>query len=160
MTTPTTQREADERAMNDLKVHLMHAEVSAALERLSKLFKPGMRISFIARLPGNGEADVLIGDDHDADELIALVRRRFGSSTVSAPEEVRDAALVEGLEMAARYLDKQRQAVDQDHAYQEPDTGAWVFDRPETEEYSNTLAELADEIRALKRTTSGKGEAA
>jgi hypothetical protein len=82
------------------------------------------------------------------------------TSTVSAPEEVRNQALAEGLEMAARHLDKQRQAVDQDHAYQEPDTGAWVFDRPETEEYSNTLAELADEIRALKRTTSGKGEAA
>lgn len=83
-------------------------------------------------------------------ECIELRDRMAGAQNAEA---IRNQAIGEGLEMAARHLDKQRQAVDQDHAYQEPDTGAWVFDRPETEEYSNTLAELAEEIRALKAQT-------
>lgn len=100
--------------MNNMKVHLMHAEVSAALERLSTLFKPGMKISFIARLPGNGEADVLIGDDHDADELIALVRRRFGASTVSASGALAAADDVEEVIDALRYSLQQAGTIAQD----------------------------------------------
>jgi hypothetical protein len=84
------------------------------------------------------------------------VAKAAPAAPVQTAEQIRNQALEEGLEMAARHLDKQRQAVDQDHAYQEPDTGAWVFDRPETEEYSNTLAELADEIRALRTPSTGE----
>jgi hypothetical protein len=88
--------------------------------------------------------------DAKSKECIELRERMAGAQNAEA---IRNQAVEEGLEMAARHLDKQRQAVDQDHAYQEPDTGAWVFDRPETEEYSNTLAELAEEIRAIKVQT-------
>lgn len=59
------------------KVQRMHAAVSAALEDISALFKPGIKLTFIARTPGNPEGDVLIGDDDDPLELIELVRRRF-----------------------------------------------------------------------------------
>jgi hypothetical protein len=66
------------------KVQRMHVAVSSALEGISTMFKPGMKLSFIARMPGNPEADVLIGDDQEPLELIALVQRRFAASMISA----------------------------------------------------------------------------
>jgi len=62
----------------------LHNEIAAALGKLSDLFVPGIKLSFMARMPGNGEADVLVGDDNEPDEMIALINRRF-SAPSSAP---------------------------------------------------------------------------
>ncbi len=59
------------------KVQRLHYQINDALEELSRLFVPGMKLTFIARKPGNDEADVLVGDDFEPDQLIALIRRRF-----------------------------------------------------------------------------------
>lgn len=73
------------------KVQRMHAAVSAALEGISTMFKPGIKVTFIARAPGNPEGDVLIGDDQDPLELIALVKRRF-ADVLPAPAAPAQAA--------------------------------------------------------------------
>ena len=54
-----------------------------------------------------------------------------------------------GIEAAACYLDKKRESFDHDNAYSDPDTGTVEFKNNAAEEYSNTLCELAEEIRAL-----------
>lgn len=61
--------------MPKMSVDELHGEIADALERLSRLFVPGMKLTFIARMPGNGEADVLVSEDEMA-EIIALVQRR------------------------------------------------------------------------------------
>jgi len=66
--------------MSSANVQRLHREICAALEGLSELFVPGAKLTFIVRFPGNDEADVLVGDDHDAEQLVALVRRRFAAS--------------------------------------------------------------------------------
>ena len=66
--------------MSQSKVQRMHQQVNDALCDLSELFQSGAKLTFIVRFPGNDEADVLIGDDHEPEELVALVRRRFASS--------------------------------------------------------------------------------
>ncbi len=70
---------------NTDKVQRMYAAVSAALETISTMFKPGIKLSFIARSPGNPEGDVLIGDDNDAAEMIALVSRRLEFKPANPP---------------------------------------------------------------------------
>jgi hypothetical protein len=57
----------------------LHEEICTGLTYLSRLFVPGMKLTFIARLPGNGEADVLVSDDQ-MDEIIKLVQRRQAAS--------------------------------------------------------------------------------
>lgn len=66
--------------MSQSKVQRMQQQVNDALWELSELFRPGAKLTFIVRFPGNDEADVLIGDDQEPEELVALVRRRFAAS--------------------------------------------------------------------------------
>ncbi|MGZ3349639.1 MAG: hypothetical protein ACXU89_11910 [Xanthobacteraceae bacterium] len=63
--------------MAKMSVQELHNEIAAALGQLSDLFVPGMKLSFIARMPGNDEADVLVSDDNRPEEMIALIQRRF-----------------------------------------------------------------------------------
>ncbi|MFZ3286585.1 MAG: hypothetical protein WA191_07015 [Telluria sp.] len=60
-----------------------HQEVAAALDRLSRLFKPGVKLTFIARTPGNVEADMLVSEDNDFDQLAALIDRSRARSEVA-----------------------------------------------------------------------------
>jgi len=69
--------------MAKMSVQELHSEIAHALGKLSDLFVTGMKLSFIARLPGNSEADVLVSDDNEADEMIALIRRRLGPTRTS-----------------------------------------------------------------------------
>lgn len=78
----------------------LHNEIAAALGKLSDLFVPGMKLSFMARMPGNGEADVLVGDDNEPDEMIALINRRF-SAPSSAPTAGGERQSIDTLEFAA-----------------------------------------------------------
>jgi hypothetical protein len=93
--------------MAKMSVQELHNEIAHALGKLSDLFVPGMKLSFMARMPGNGEADVLVGDDHDADEMIALIHRRLGapsSATTAghiAPTPRVEAVIAEAMEKYA-----------------------------------------------------------
>jgi hypothetical protein len=50
-------------------------EVNEHLYQISKFFKPEMKITFIARLPGNDNADFVLTID-DLDEAIKALQRR------------------------------------------------------------------------------------
>lgn len=55
----------------------------------------------------------------------------------------------DGIEAAAKWIDQQREAFDNEHGQHDPDTGTFEFVNDAQLEYSSTLAELAEGIRAL-----------
>lgn len=55
----------------------------------------------------------------------------------------------DGIEAAAKWIDKQREAYDSEHGWSDPDTGAFEFGNDAQRGYSSTLEELAEGIRAL-----------
>ncbi|EPJ5251974.1 hypothetical protein ACVNA6_000280 [Klebsiella aerogenes] len=55
----------------------------------------------------------------------------------------------DGIEAAASWVDQQREAYDSEHGYSDPDTGSFEFSNDAQIEYSSTLEELAEGIRAL-----------
>jgi len=55
----------------------------------------------------------------------------------------------DGIEAAAKWIDKQREAYDSEHGWSDPDTGAFEFGNDIQRGYSSTLEELAEGIRAL-----------
>ena len=55
----------------------------------------------------------------------------------------------DGIEAAAKWVDQQREAYDSEHGWSDPDTGAFEFGNDAQREYSSTLEELAEGIRAL-----------
>ncbi len=61
-------------------------DVGAVIERhlneISRLFVPGMKLTFLARLPGNDGADMLLTID-DPKEIIKAIKRRCGFDEVS-----------------------------------------------------------------------------
>jgi len=56
------------------KLEAILIEVENALNTLAPLFVPEMQLTFIARLPGNDEADILVSND-DFHELVRLIER-------------------------------------------------------------------------------------
>ncbi|MCE9858016.1 MULTISPECIES: hypothetical protein [Raoultella] len=55
----------------------------------------------------------------------------------------------DGIEAAAKWIDQQREAYDSEHGWSDPDTGAFEYGNDAQREYSSTLEELAEGIRAL-----------
>ena len=55
----------------------------------------------------------------------------------------------DGIEAAAKWIDQQREAYDSEHGWPDPDTGAFEYGNDAQREYSSTLEELAEGIRAL-----------
>jgi len=56
-------------------IAILHARLVNVLERhVEPIFKPGTKLTIIARTPGNAEADALVTSD-DLDEVAALVER-------------------------------------------------------------------------------------
>ncbi|HCI7550251.1 TPA: DUF550 domain-containing protein [Klebsiella pneumoniae] len=55
----------------------------------------------------------------------------------------------DGIEAAAKWIDKQREEYDSEHGWSDPDTGAFEFGNDAQRGYSSTLEELAEGIRAL-----------
>ncbi|WP_333892570.1 DUF551 domain-containing protein [Atlantibacter subterraneus] len=56
----------------------------------------------------------------------------------------------DGIEAAARWVDAQREAYDDEHGRYDPDTGTFEFGNDAQLEYSATLAEIAEGIRTLR----------
>ena len=63
--------------MND-RLKRLHVEIERHLNEIAVLFKPEMRLTFIARLPGNDEADVILTVD-DLNEVAKVIERRNAS---------------------------------------------------------------------------------
>jgi Lar family restriction alleviation protein len=55
----------------------------------------------------------------------------------------------DGIEAAANWVDQQRESYDNEHGRQDNDTGSFEFGNDAQRDYSDTLAEIADGIRAL-----------
>ncbi|WP_261335830.1 hypothetical protein [Escherichia coli] len=55
----------------------------------------------------------------------------------------------DGIEAAANWVDQQRESYDNEHGRQDNDTGSFEFGNDAQREYSYTLAEIAEGIRAL-----------
>lgn len=54
--------------MTKLKLDKIHAAISVELEELSTMFKPHMKLTFIARAPNNDKEVIIVTDD----DLMAL----------------------------------------------------------------------------------------
>ncbi|GJL37540.1 hypothetical protein TUM17576_43600 [Enterobacter hormaechei] len=61
----------------------------------------------------------------------------------------------DGIQAAASWVDKQREAYDNEHGRHDQDTGAFEFGNDAQLEYSSTLADIADGIRALHPNAAG-----
>lgn len=59
----------------------------------------------------------------------------------------------DGIVAAAKWVDQQREAYDSEHGWSDPETGSFEFGNDVQREYSSTLEELADGIRALHPNT-------
>ncbi|MDM3277849.1 hypothetical protein OGW16_00330 [Citrobacter sp. Ce104] len=55
----------------------------------------------------------------------------------------------QGIEAAAKWVDQQRESYDNEHGRRDNDTGSFEFGNDAQREYSDTLAEIAEGIRAL-----------
>lgn len=60
----------------------------------------------------------------------------------------------DGIEAAAKWIDKQREAYDSEHGWSDPDTGAFEFGNDAQRDYSATLEEIAEGIRGLHPNTA------
>lgn len=128
------------------------AMLAAAPTAPAETLRTELRAILVA-LGTSGWPDTL-PTDPDARALESALRKLINAPAAPMAQAEANAGGVDwGLEIAALFLDRQREAHDREYAHQEWDTGAWVFDRPEQEEYSNTLDELAEGIRALKNRT-------
>jgi predicted RNA-binding Zn-ribbon protein involved in translation (DUF1610 family) len=61
----------------------------------------------------------------------------------------------EGIAAAANWVDQQRESYDNEHGRRDNDTGSFEFGNDAQRDYSDTLAEIAEGIRALHPSTSG-----
>lgn len=59
---------------------------------------------------------------------------------------------MEGIEAAANWIDQQRESFDGEHGSRDNDTGSFEFGNEAQADYSNTLTELAEGIRALMQS--------
>lgn len=66
------------------KLDYMLSEVSAALEKLERLFTSDVKVTFIARFDDNEESDVFIGDDDPA-KVRELVERMIARDRGERP---------------------------------------------------------------------------
>lgn len=60
----------------------------------------------------------------------------------------------DGIEAAAAWVDQQRQSYDSEHGRHDPDTGSFEFGNDAQRDYSATLEEIAEGIRALQPNTA------
>lgn len=60
----------------------------------------------------------------------------------------------DGIEAAAAWVDQQRESYDSEHGRHDPDTGTFEFGNDAQRDYSATLEEIAEGIRALQPNTA------
>ncbi|HIB8910274.1 MULTISPECIES: hypothetical protein [Citrobacter] len=87
-----------------------------------------------------------------AEELESEIRRAamLRTELVSEPDKLRTVSFYrDGIEAAANWVDQQRESYDSEHGRQDDETGSFEFGNDAQREYSDTLAEIAEGIRAL-----------
>lgn len=95
--------------------------------------------AYLARGVVDGEAG-----SEDAGPGYIPVYREAGPHQAPVVSFYRD-----GIEASAKWIDQQREAYDSEHGWSDPDTGTFEFGNDVQREYSSTLEELAEGIRAL-----------
>ncbi|GLY59707.1 hypothetical protein Pcaca05_05650 [Pectobacterium carotovorum subsp. carotovorum] len=93
-----------------------------------------------------------VGSDDVSDIKIGL-NAALCNISMAQPYAARP-SYCDGIEAAAKWLDKQREAFDNEHGRHDPDTGTFEFGNDAQLEHSSTLAELAEGIRALQPAAS------
>lgn len=53
---------------------ILRQDIAKHLDQISRSFKPGVKLTFIARFPGKEEQDVLVTDD-SIDEIVRAAQR-------------------------------------------------------------------------------------
>lgn len=87
-----------------------------------------------------------------AEELESEIRRAamLRTEIVSEPDKLPTVSFYrDGIEAAANWVDQQRESYDSEHGRQDGETGSFEFGNDAQREYSDTLAEIAEGIRAL-----------
>jgi hypothetical protein len=70
-------------ALTPAQLQDLNARIGWLLDKhLAPIFNPGTQITFIARTPGNDEADVLVTTERDLNDVIALALRSLGRAAV------------------------------------------------------------------------------
>ncbi|WP_225374458.1 DUF551 domain-containing protein [Klebsiella pneumoniae] len=113
-----------------------HAQPAAVTEREPIAW---LNDAYLARGVVDGEAG-----SEDAGPGYIPVYREAGPRPAPVVTFFRD-----GIEAAAKWIDKQREAYNSEHGWSDPDTGAFEFGNDAQRGYSSTLEELAEGIRAL-----------
>jgi hypothetical protein len=93
-------------------------------------------------------------DAGNSDGFNTCVEQRRKLTREANPTEARQLSAKsnfyrDGIEAAARFIDNQRESHDNEHGRHDPDTGTFEFGSDAQRDYSTTLAELAEGIRAL-----------
>ncbi|WP_323142774.1 hypothetical protein [Massilia phyllosphaerae] len=132
--------------MTKMSVRDLHNEIANHLGQISDLFVPGMKLTFMARMVGNNEADVVVSDDNEPEEMIAIVRRRFSLDapveSVPIPTSTDMARLMLGL--SYRYLQENAPENLAGAAPTQPKAQVESIDTPE---FGERLADLIDAYR-------------
>jgi len=129
--------------------HLRADEVEAMARAL--LAAREQEPDYYVVLDNNIPYDVFKNEDEanfyaaDASGLF-LVQKVF---THAAPSIPTVSFYRDGIAAAAAWVDTQREAYDNEHGHHDPDTGTFEFGNDAQLEYSSTLAEIAEGIRAL-----------
>jgi len=70
-------------ALSSAQLHDLNTRIGGLLDKhFAPIFKPGTNLTFIARTPGNDEADVLVTSESDINDVVALALRSLGRASV------------------------------------------------------------------------------
>ena len=67
---------------NGQKLAAMHATIADAMEELARGFVPGVRLTFVARLPGDEECELVVTNDLIPGAVATLLRRHAEENPV------------------------------------------------------------------------------
>jgi len=87
-----------------------------------------------------------VGALHGASTVAALKSR---ADALQARVDAMPEGFTQGIDAAAKMLDKMADDYSNAHAVPDPDTGVYEFGRGGKEDYYNTLRELADDVRSI-----------
>ena len=99
-----------------------------------------------------------IPDDLYPAHTVAALKSR--ADALQARVDAEPEGFTQGIDAAAKMLDKMADDYSRAHAIQDPDTGVYEFGRGAKEDYYNTLRELADDIRSIVYTPGERENAA
>jgi len=96
----------------------------------------------------------MVIDSDSGEKILRVDRSNIEGAAIPLYAAPQVTSVPDGIEAAARWVDAQREAYDDEHGRYDPDTGTFEFGNDAQLEYSATLAEIADDIRALRPTAA------